>query len=79
MRKCMITAGLLACLAVMTMPATMAQTPSTNKSSTKATGTKTRQPPQDKGPGETRAERDKRLLRECRGRPNSGACEGYGH
>lgn len=29
------------------------------------------------GSGETRAERDKRLTRECKGRPNSGACEGY--
>jgi hypothetical protein len=29
------------------------------------------------GSGETRAERDKRLLRECKGRPNAGLCEGY--
>ena len=28
-------------------------------------------------PGESAAERDRRLSRECRGRPNSGACEGY--
>jgi hypothetical protein len=27
--------------------------------------------------GETRSERDRRLLRECKGRPNSGACSGY--
>jgi hypothetical protein len=33
----------------------------------------------DKGPAETRAERDKRLARECKGRPNAGACEGYGN
>lgn len=33
--------------------------------------------PTDKGSAEGRAERDKRLLRECRGRPNAGACEGY--
>lgn len=26
---------------------------------------------------ETRAERERRLLRECRGRPNAGACLGY--
>lgn len=31
----------------------------------------------DAGSGETRAERDRRLTRECRGRPNAGACEGY--
>lgn len=29
------------------------------------------------GSGETRKERDTRLRRECRGRPNSGLCEGY--
>jgi hypothetical protein len=33
--------------------------------------------PSDKGSAEGQSERDKRLLRECRGRPNSGACEGY--
>lgn len=33
--------------------------------------------PSDKGSGENKAERDKRLLRECRGKPNAGACEGY--
>lgn len=35
------------------------------------------QPASNKGSAEGRAERDKRLLRECRGRPNAGACEGY--
>ena len=33
--------------------------------------------PSDKGSAEGRAERDKRMLRECKGRPNAGACEGY--
>ncbi len=32
----------------------------------------------EKGSGETRAERDRRLQRECRGLPNAGACLGYG-
>ena len=27
--------------------------------------------------GETRAERERRLTRECRGRPNAGACLGF--
>jgi hypothetical protein len=31
----------------------------------------------DKGSGETTKERDTRLLRECKGRPNAGACLGY--
>lgn len=44
-------------------------------------GTRKKAPKQaiDKGPAETRAERDKRLARECKGRPNAGACEGYGN
>ncbi len=33
--------------------------------------------PKDKSTGENIAQRDKRLLRECKGRPNAGACEGY--
>src|SRR5574337_1836196 len=32
----------------------------------------------EKGGGGTRAERDRRLQRECRGLPNAGACLGYG-
>jgi hypothetical protein len=38
---------------------------------------KASKPPTDKGSAESKPERDKRLMRECRGRPNSGACEGY--
>ena len=34
-------------------------------------------PPVNPGTGESKAERDKRLLRECRGKPNAGACEGF--
>ena len=33
----------------------------------------------DKGSGETTAERERRLTRECKGRPNAGACEGFAH
>lgn len=39
--------------------------------------TKAPKPPNDKGSAESKAERDKRLQRECRGRPNAGACEGH--
>jgi hypothetical protein len=39
--------------------------------------TKTPKPKQDKGYGETTKERNGRLLRECKGRPNAGACEGF--
>jgi hypothetical protein len=39
--------------------------------------TKAPKPVRDKGSAESQSERDKRLLRECRGRPNAGVCEGY--
>jgi len=38
---------------------------------------KAAKPPANPGTGESKAERDKRLLRECRGKANAGACEGY--
>ena len=46
---------------------------------------KTKKPKQSKAPkppvspntSESKAERDKRLLRECRGKANAGACEGF--
>lgn len=43
----------------------------------KAKKSRAPKPQKDKGYGENKAERDKRLLRECRGKPNAGACEGY--
>lgn len=33
----------------------------------------------DKGSAESTRERERRLTRECKGRPNAGACEGYTH
>ena len=33
--------------------------------------------PYDSGSGESRQERERRLLRECKGRVNAGACAGY--
>ena len=34
-------------------------------------------PGKTQGRAETTVQREKRLLRECRGRPNAGACRGY--
>jgi hypothetical protein len=34
-------------------------------------------PPVNPSTGESKAERDKRLLRECKGKANAGACEGF--
>jgi hypothetical protein len=38
-----------------------------------------KRPKPDKGNGETIPERERSLMRECNGRPNAGACEGYAH
>ena len=53
---------------------TAAEKPAKTK---KAQPAKAPKPPTDKGSAESKSERDKRLIRECRGRPNAGACEGY--
>lgn len=73
MDKRMAMLGLLALAAGLAWPTVQAQ----NTSSPKPKRPKTRKPPADKGPGETRAEREQRLLRECKGKPNAGACEGF--
>jgi hypothetical protein len=43
----------------------------------KAKKTKAPKQPVSPNTGESKGERDKRLLRECRGKANAGACEGY--
>lgn len=48
-----------------------------NAKTKKPTQSQAPKPPTDKGSGENKGERDKRMLRECKGRPNAGACEGY--
>ena len=63
--------GLIALVATLALPHAQA-------AASKSSRGRTRKPPVDKGPAESRAERDKRLQRECRGKPNAGACEGYG-
>jgi hypothetical protein len=64
------TLGLFALAAGLALPNAQAATSKSGRA-------KSRKPPVDKGPTETRAERDKRLQRECQGKPNAGACEGY--
>ena len=71
MHRRMSTLGLLGLLAAFALPSTQAQQTDRGRAQRK------RQPPLDKGPGETRTEREKRLQRECRGRPKAGACEGH--
>lgn len=42
----------------------------------KAKSHRVAKPKQDHGSAESTKDRERRLLRECRGRPNAGACEG---
>jgi hypothetical protein len=73
----------LVALAWMTALALLAPAALAKKDSDKpaqATTAKSRKPPKVKmenGSGESTAERDRRLFRECKGRPNAGACAGY--
>ena len=75
MHKRMTMLGLLALAAGLAWPTVQAQNGTSN--TTRRSRPRTRRPPVDRGPAETRAERDQRLLRECKGKPNAGACEGY--
>ena len=70
---------LASALALSATPAQAGKAKSKDGKTTKATRP-AKQPKPTKsafGGPESRAERDKRLLRECQGRPNAGACEGY--
>jgi hypothetical protein len=80
------TALLSAAITLLAAPAhTLASSTSNAKESTakkpkkekKAKGQKAGSITFYEGSGETRAERERRLMRECRGRPNSGLCEGF--
>ena len=72
--------GLSLCLSVMPLAA---KTPehftaiSGTEKPAKSKKIKTPKIPHDKSASENSVQRDKRLWRECRGRPNAGACEGY--
>ncbi len=74
MKHMLTIIGLLLTAGLQTWPAEAKEPTGT---STRARQVKPRKPPVNTGYGETRKERDQRLLRECKGRPNAGACEGY--
>ena len=69
----------IACMLAVTAAWLPAQGKESSSASTTAAPRKlkTPRPPANTGYGESRKERDQRLLRECKGRPNAGACEGY--
>ncbi|MBN9368693.1 MAG: hypothetical protein J0H59_16915 [Comamonadaceae bacterium] len=67
--------GLLLVCCLMAAPDTLAKKKSGSKASHKSGHASSAV--QRSSSEETRAERERRLLRECRGRPNAGACLGY--
>jgi hypothetical protein len=69
--------GLSLCLSVMPLAAKDFTATSGTEKITKPKKVKAPKMPHDRSGSENSAQRDKRLLRECRGRPNAGACEGY--
>lgn len=62
-------------------PASLAADPFTAvtsaEKSAKSKKPKAQKPPVNSSTGETPSERNQRLLRECRGKANAGACEGF--
>ncbi len=71
----------IACMLAVTAAWLPAQGKESSNASTRTTAAprkhKTPKAPVNTGYGESRKERDQRLLRECKGKPNAGACEGY--
>jgi hypothetical protein len=74
---CVGSLGLSLCLSVMPLAAKDFTATSGTEKITQPKKVKAPKIPRDKSASENSAQRDKRLLRECRGRPNAGACEGY--
>ncbi|OSZ63426.1 hypothetical protein [Hydrogenophaga sp. IBVHS2] len=64
------TALMAALLMALSLSATAAEKEAPKKKPSRVTFVKS-------GSGETASERERRLIRECRGRPDAGACLGY--
>lgn len=79
---CVGCIGLSLCLSAMPLAAKAASDFTATSGTEKITQpkkVKAPKMPRDKSASQNSAQRDKRLLRECRGRPNAGACEGYAY
>ena len=75
MKTAIAMACMVAWIGVHGLPAHSQTTPA--EQAHKARKVKPPRAPANTGNAETRKEREQRLLRECRGKPNAGACEGY--
>ncbi len=80
----LVLAGAFAAPALATTPASPATAGTVSPSESpskpakaKKKATKSSTVKYEKGSAETTSERDRRLFRECKGRPNGGACLGY--
>lgn len=74
--KLVATVALAVLSASLTLHTPQAQAASTNKTEKRQSGRIKIQNVRSSSE-ETPAERDRRLYRECQGRPNAGACAGY--
>jgi len=76
-----LLAPLLALLTCLAAPSGVQATPNERDNAAKPAKTKPSRAATPKvipsGSEETSRERERRLLRECKGRPNAGACSGY--
>jgi hypothetical protein len=76
MKKWMLSTCLLVTIGFLgTSPALAREAPASK--SRKVKSSKAPKAPANSSPAENRSERERRLLRECRGKPNAGACEGH--
>ena len=81
MAKMRLCAGVLVLLTSATLASAADSFTATQGTAHAQKGKKAKAPKQapSQSSGENMAQRDKRLARECKGRPNAGACEGYGY
>jgi len=79
MKNTHLWAWLLGCALLSGNAAEAKDTSSTSSKPNSASTRRAKAPkvPAPTGYGESRKERDQRLWRECKGRPNAGACEGF--
>jgi hypothetical protein len=71
--------ALLGLLAITSLTASAATKTGKNKSKGKGKSTSRKKDPSILSEAERRKLEEARLTRECRGRPNAGACLGYAH
>lgn len=77
MKNTRLIAWLLGCSVLCANAVEAKESSSASGKTTSTRRAKAPKVPVPMGYGESRKERDQRLMRECKGRPNAGACEGF--